>query len=129
MTVLGGYWPQILRVDLSRGSVSPAPLPSEDVLRRYVGGTGLGLYFLLRDAPPMARATDAEAPLIFMVGCGHVEDDQWKFSCLIADRLEESSEVAIIDAWIAHMERTVMRVGCGTSKSMPSGASISTGCE
>ncbi len=50
-------------------------------------------------------------PLIFMVGCGHLEDDRWEFSCFTADRLNQSSEVAIIDAWVAHMDRTVKRVG------------------
>ena len=43
-------------------------------------------------------------PMIFMIGCGHVEDGQWRFSCFIADRLETSHEADIIEQWLAHME-------------------------
>jgi aldehyde:ferredoxin oxidoreductase len=68
MAVRGGYQPHILRVDLGRGTILREPLPGEEVLRKYVGGTGLGLYYLLRDFPPGVRAAAAEAPLIFMVG-------------------------------------------------------------
>ena len=42
-------------------------------------------------------------PLIFMVGCGHVEAGRWRFECFIADRLDEPSEARAIDAWFAHM--------------------------
>ncbi len=42
-------------------------------------------------------------PLIFMVGCGHVEAGEWKFECFIADRLDEPSEARAIDDWFAHM--------------------------
>ena len=68
MAIAGGYRPHTLRVDLGTGSIERQPLPDEEVLRRYVGSTGLGLYLLLRDAPPRAAATDPDAPLIFMVG-------------------------------------------------------------
>ena len=37
-------------------------------MRKYVGGTGLGLYTLLKNAPMSATATEPEAPLVFMVG-------------------------------------------------------------
>jgi len=68
MAIGGGYRSHILRVDLEAGSIEREPLPDEEVLRQYVGGAGLGLYFLLRDAPPTALPTDPDAPLIFMVG-------------------------------------------------------------
>lgn len=68
MTIRGGYAPRLLRVDLTRGRLETEPLPDEQVLRRYVGGTGLALYYLLRDAPRHARPTDPETPLIFMTG-------------------------------------------------------------
>ena len=42
--------------------------------------------------------------MIFMIGCGHVEDGKWKFHCFIAERLDASSETRIIGAWFAHME-------------------------
>ena len=49
-------------------------------------------------------------PLIFMIGCGHVEDGQWRFRCFTADALVEKEETAIIDAWLAHMEDIGRRV-------------------
>lgn len=42
-------------------------------------------------------------PLIFMIGCGHVEDGQWRFAQWTVDRLDEESEARIIDAWLEHM--------------------------
>ncbi len=42
-------------------------------------------------------------PLIFMIGCGHVENEQWVFRCFIADSLTESAERMIIDEWYEHM--------------------------
>jgi aldehyde:ferredoxin oxidoreductase len=68
MSIRGGYRPHILRVDLHHGTVVKDSLPSEEVLRTYIGGTGLGLYYLLKEAPARAQATDPEAPLIFMLG-------------------------------------------------------------
>ena len=68
MAIKGGYGAHILRVDLTRGTIIKEPLPSEDVLRRYVGGTGLGLYYLLKLMPPKCKPTDADAPFIFMTG-------------------------------------------------------------
>ena len=41
--------------------------------------------------------------LIFMIGCGHVQDNQWVFQCFIVDRLNEESEAVMIDEWLAHM--------------------------
>ncbi|MBI4307567.1 MAG: hypothetical protein HY684_02040, partial [Chloroflexi bacterium] len=46
MTIRGGYQPHILRVDLTKGVVTKEPLPDERVLRQFIGGTGLGLYYL-----------------------------------------------------------------------------------
>ncbi len=86
MTVRGGYRSHVLRVDLTEETISKEPLPSEDVLRKYVGGTGLGIYYLLRDAPLGAGATDPEAPLIFMVGAltgtPAVNSSNWSTVCL-----------------------------------------------
>ena len=42
-------------------------------------------------------------PLIFMIGCGHVEDGQWQWACFTTDSLSEASEAKIIDDWFAHM--------------------------
>ena len=68
MSVRGGYRPHILRVDLDQATIVKEPLPDEGVLRKYIGGIGLGLYYLLRDAQPTVKATDPEAPLLLMAG-------------------------------------------------------------
>lgn len=54
-------------------------------------------------------------PLIFMVGCGHVEAGQWRFECFIADRLDEPSEARAIDAWFAHMAAVRARLAPGSN--------------
>jgi aldehyde:ferredoxin oxidoreductase len=68
MTISGGFADKILRVDLSKGSISCEPLPSEEVLRKYLGGTGLGLYYLLKETPAGVKATDPEALFMLMTG-------------------------------------------------------------
>ena len=42
-------------------------------------------------------------PLIFMIGCGHMEDGEWRFQSLVADRLSPEEELKIIRKWIQHM--------------------------
>ena len=42
-------------------------------------------------------------PLVFMVGCGHIEDGEWRFECFIADQLTESAEAVVIEQWLSHM--------------------------
>ncbi len=49
-------------------------------------------------------------PLIFMVGCGHVEDGEWRWACFTADALTEDAEAQIIDAWLAHMAQVKSRL-------------------
>jgi hypothetical protein len=50
-------------------------------------------------------------PLIFMIGCGHVEDGDWKFRCFITDALTEECEEGIIDHWLEYMEEVRERIG------------------
>ena len=54
-------------------------------------------------------------PLIFMIGCGHVEQDTWRFECFVADRITDPAEAAIIDEWIAHMTEVRDRLAPGTT--------------
>lgn len=68
MTIRGAYKPHILRVDMTEQTVTREALPDEKVLRKYVGGIGLGLWYLLREAPPLGKNTDPDVPLIFMNG-------------------------------------------------------------
>jgi len=43
-------------------------------------------------------------PLIFMIGCGHVEEGEWRFRCFTADELTPACEAAVIDSWLGHMK-------------------------
>jgi hypothetical protein len=49
-------------------------------------------------------------PLIFLIGCGHVEDGEWRFERFLAEELTEEAEARVIDAWLAHMEAVRMRL-------------------
>ena len=42
-------------------------------------------------------------PLIFMIGCGHLENEEWRFKSLVVDDLTEDEELRIIREWAAHM--------------------------
>jgi aldehyde:ferredoxin oxidoreductase len=45
-----GYTGKILRVDLATSDLT-VETPSEDIYRKYMGGSALGLYYLLREMP------------------------------------------------------------------------------
>ncbi|MFC1992411.1 aldehyde ferredoxin oxidoreductase family protein [Chloroflexota bacterium] len=66
--MLGGYMGKILEVDLSTGRISEQKLPSEDVLRKYLGCYGLGLWLLYNRCSPGTSALDPENPMIFLTG-------------------------------------------------------------
>lgn len=42
-------------------------------------------------------------PLIFLIGCGHVENGAWQFTSWCTDILSEEEELRIIRAWVAHL--------------------------
>ncbi len=63
----GGYHKKLLRVDLTRGTVETEEI-STDVLKRYIGGTGLGAYFLYAEVPTGAEPLGPENNLIFATG-------------------------------------------------------------
>lgn len=65
---VGGFQDNVIRVDLTAGAISTEALPAEDVMRKWVGGTGLGVYYLLNEAPMGVKPTDPRAPLLFMTG-------------------------------------------------------------
>ena len=48
---------------------------------------------------------------IFMVGCGHEEDGEWKFRCFIADRMDDKSERLMLLQWLMYMLETNARLG------------------
>ncbi|MCC6029965.1 MAG: hypothetical protein LM591_07475 [Candidatus Korarchaeum sp.] len=42
----------MLRLNLTESKVIKEPLPSEDVLRAWLGGRGLGVYYMLKEVDP-----------------------------------------------------------------------------
>ncbi|NMG74221.1 aldehyde ferredoxin oxidoreductase N-terminal domain-containing protein [Aromatoleum diolicum] len=65
---IGGYCNRLLRVDLTSGLCSVTPLAEEAVLRKYIGGVGLGMRLLLDEIRPGMKATDTDSPLIMLAG-------------------------------------------------------------
>ncbi len=65
---LGGYRGKLLEVDLTRSEVRTVPLPGPEVLRRWVGCTGLGLHMLAQEITPDMQPTDPECPVFIMTG-------------------------------------------------------------
>ncbi|MGH2371676.1 MAG: aldehyde ferredoxin oxidoreductase N-terminal domain-containing protein, partial [Chloroflexota bacterium] len=61
---MNGYYGRLLRVDLSTGGWWVDAIP-EEVLRRCIGGIGLGTWLLLRYGPPGVEPLAPHAPLIF----------------------------------------------------------------
>ncbi len=64
--MLFGYAGQILHVDLTEGSLQ-VENPSEDIYRTYMGGSALGLYYLLRNTPAGADPYGPDNTLAFML--------------------------------------------------------------
>lgn len=66
--IKGGYRGKILRVDLTKGSITVESLPEESILRKYVGNFGLGLWYLMKELPDGVGPLEPENPLIFLNG-------------------------------------------------------------
>lgn len=66
--IKGGYCGKILRIDLTTGNIKDELLPSEDVLRKYLGCWGLALFYYSREYKPGWGFKDPRTPLIFMTG-------------------------------------------------------------
>src|SRR5262245_23579653 len=58
------YHGRYLRIDLTCGVADFRPLP-EDVLRRFIGGVGLGTFLMHKEAPRGVEPLAPAAPLIF----------------------------------------------------------------
>lgn len=48
--------------------------------------------------------------LIYMIGCGHIEDGEWQFTSFTVDALTEPEEAHIIDHWFDHMAEVRSRL-------------------
>jgi len=71
----GGYMGNVLRLNLTEGKVIKEPLPPEDVLRAWLGGRGLGVYYMLKEVDPKVdplspanKAIVATGPLTGVTG-------------------------------------------------------------
>lgn len=64
----GGYAGKVLGVDLSNRKITAMELPEESILRKFNGGYGLGLKYLMDQAKPGIRPFDSNCPLIFFTG-------------------------------------------------------------
>ncbi len=78
-----GYHGNYLRIDVSDGSSRRVPL-DESVLRRFLGGGGLGVYLTTREAAPEAGALAPAAALAFA------------FSPLVGSPLTTSAKFAVV---------------------------------
>ena len=79
----GGYFGKALLVDLETGTGRAEPL-SEEVLRCYIGGAGLGTWLMHECCPPGVDPLAAQAPLIFV------------FSPLVGTPLTTSAKFAVV---------------------------------
>ena len=52
-------------------------------------------------------------PVIFMIGCGHVENGSWTFKSFVANHLTEDEELRIIREWVDHMSAVRDRLDPG----------------
>jgi aldehyde:ferredoxin oxidoreductase len=79
----GGYFGRALVVDAGTAAATTAPL-SDDVLRAYIGGAGLGAWLMHRLAPPGGDPLGPDAPLAFV------------FSPLVGTPLTTSAKFAVV---------------------------------
>src|SRR5579871_241769 len=78
-----GYHGRYLRIDVSGGSGEYLPI-GEDVLREYLGGSGLGVHLLLEEGAAQMEPLAPEAPIIFA------------FSPLVGSPLTTSAKFAVV---------------------------------
>src|SRR5438132_906661 len=78
-----GYHGRYLRVDVSTGSARWRHLP-DDVLERFIGGVGLGVWLMHHEAPAGVDPLAPEAPLVFA------------FSPLVGTPLTTSAKFAVV---------------------------------
>ena len=85
-----GYHGRYLRVDLSTREVRTVPLCA-GVLRRFIGGAGLGTWILLQETKGRPDPLSPEAPLVFV------------FSPVVGSPLTTSARFAVLAKEMAEM--------------------------
>jgi aldehyde:ferredoxin oxidoreductase len=105
-----GYHGRYLRVDLDRGAADWVTL-SEDVLRRFLGGVGLGTYLLHREAPAKVDPFAPAAPLIFCLSplVGTPLTTSAKFAVVAKSPLTDRLNDALSSS---HFALAAKRAGC-----------------
>src|SRR6185436_420937 len=78
-----GYHGSYLRIDVSRGKGELIPL-SDDLLRQFIGGSGLGVKLLLVEGTASLDPLSPDAPLVFA------------FSPLVGSPLTTSAKFAVV---------------------------------
>jgi aldehyde:ferredoxin oxidoreductase len=82
-STVGGFHGRSLRIDAATGDAEAMPLP-EEVLRRFLGGSGLGTCLLLREGAGAIDPLAPAAPLTFV------------FSPLVSSPLTTSAKFAVV---------------------------------
>jgi len=66
--IKGGYQNKVIRVDLTKGTITTEALPDEKILRKYIGQFPLGMWYLFKELKDGVSALEPENPLIFLNG-------------------------------------------------------------
>jgi aldehyde:ferredoxin oxidoreductase len=105
-----GYHGRYLRIDLTTGSADWVPL-AEDVMRRFLGGVGLGVYLLHREAPTGCDPLAPAAPLIFCLSplVGTPLTTSAKFAVVAKSPLTERLNDALSSS---HFAIAAKKAGC-----------------
>ena len=56
-------------------------------------------------------------PIIFMIGCGHVDNGEWQFKSMVTENLSAEEEIRIVREWFNHMR--LVRDRLDPQNSMP----------
>src|SRR5216683_3094298 len=105
-----GFHGCYLRINLTRGGMERVPL-AEEVLRRFLGGVGLGTYLLHLESRPGLDPLDPEAPLIFSLSSlvGTPLTTSAKFAVVAKSPLTERLNDALSSS---HFALAAKKAGC-----------------
>ena len=98
---------RLLRVN-SDGDSSVLPLRIEENRGEWHPTPGVEFYVdfefcsdLNDDFPKLPEK--GGQPIIFMIGCGHMDHGEWQFKSLVTENLSAGEELRIIQEWVDHM--------------------------
>ncbi len=109
---------EVLRAVLGaqRSGFTATP-PDEVQAGRDAWGVAQGVEFFVDfetvsdlDDPFTDLPTKGGSPRIFMVGCGHVENGEWRFSVFTANAMTDEEESRVLREWMKHMETVRQRL-------------------